>query len=315
VKELPDNGFAVSDSDGRILADGSFIFVAMTAQPTLVLHRYRPDHTFDPLFAGVGRTILGVRDASIERPRVLATLDDGFLVRATSTAGSERFAVFYKVNARGLPDDRFGAAGYAKHLAANLSEATGWVAQPDGYVVFVAISYTPYPVPPGIPTPSVYFTASPHATRIQAVPDIVEFRNRNLKHYFIAYDGLEAVGIDGGAAGPGWERTGETFRPGGTTAVCRFYNGGANTHFFTIEPGECEIVKRAPGWFFEGLGFYGTRLVNGACPARLRTVYRMFNNRQAFNDSNHRYIVELSLVPAMTAQGWSLEGPVFCVKP
>jgi hypothetical protein len=317
AKELPDNGFAVSDSDGRILADGSLIFVAVTSQPTIVLHRYRPDHAFDALFAGLGRTILGVRDASIREVRVLPSVDGGFIVRAISTGAPGQFAAFYKIDARGLPDARFGDAGYARHLAASLSQATGWAMQPDGYVVFVAISHALIvpPPPPTVPPPSAFITANSHAARIPAVPDIVEFHNRITNHYFIAYDGLEAAGIDAGIAGPGWERTGWGLRPGGTTPVCRFYNPGANTHFFTIEPGECELVKRSPGWFYEGLGFFGTRLANGACPAGLRTVHRLFNNRQAFNDSNHRYIVDLSLVPGMVAQGWSLEGPVFCAKP
>jgi exodeoxyribonuclease-5 len=39
---------------------------------------------------------------------------------------------------------------------------------------------------------------------------------------------------------------------------------------------------------------------------------RLYNNRA---DPNHRYVVDLSLAPAMVAQGWILEGVAFCAKP
>ena len=314
---LAENGFPARAVDGRILADGSRIFVADSTQPTLVLHRYRADNTFDPMFAGVGRTVIALRDAFILRPRVLAVPDGGFIIRGRSSLGAGvPLEVFYKIDARGLPDERFGEAGYARHIAANWSGVLGWAIQPDGYVVFSASSYpNPGPQPPVVPPMNFFTPVNAHATRIQAVPDIVEFHNVFTGHYFVAYDGLEARGIDDGAAGAGWERTLQSFRPGGSTPVCRFYTGGANSHFFTVEPGECELVKRAPGWIYEGLGFYATRVVNGQCAGNLRTVYRLFNNRQRFNDSNHRYIVDLALVPAMAAQGWSLEGAVFCAKP
>ena len=320
---LPDAGAPARMADGRILPDGSIVLVASREGLNVTVYRYKADRTLELSFAGLGRSAIANRlppPITIEGIRVLPVADGGFLVRVrvieTSPATS-RNEDFYKVDARGLPDPRFGDHGYARHRSKGNSSVLAWAVQPDGYVVYSAASFS---VPPtrgaGLPPPPFDYTAAtPFLTRIQAVPDIVEFRNRITNHYFIAYDGLEAAAIDGGAAGPGWERTGETFRPGGVTAVCRFYNGGANTHFFTIEPGECEIVRNSQGWAYEGLGFYGTRLANGACPGNLRTVNRLFNNRQRFNDSNHRYVLDLSLVPAMVAQGWSLEGPVFCAKP
>ncbi|MDP1854611.1 MAG: hypothetical protein Q8K74_00970 [Candidatus Nitrotoga sp.] len=52
---------------------------------------------------------------------------------------------------------------------------------------------------------------------------VVEFYNTNLDNYFITADANEAAGIDGGSAGPGWIRTGNSFKSGGSTPVCRFY--------------------------------------------------------------------------------------------
>jgi hypothetical protein len=313
---LGDNGPQFVGADGRILADGSLVFVASIDQPTVVLHRYRTDYTFDPMFAGVGRTVVGLRDGALMEPRVLPVPDGGFIVRgnAQTTFG---FSVFYKVDARGIPDRTFGANGYARHIAAVNSRVLAWLMQPDGYLFYTAASYSTLPVPPVVfaPPPPPYVPVNPHATRVQAVPDIVEFHNFITDHFFIAYDGLEASGIDDGVAGPGWRRTRQHFRPGGTTPVCRFYGAGSNSHFFTIEPGECEQVKGAPGWAYEGLGFYATRLENGQCSPPLVPVNRVYNNRHAANDANHRYISDLTLVAALAARGWVLEGPVFCAKP
>jgi Protein of unknown function (DUF1566) len=46
---------------------------------------------------------------------------------------------------------------------------------------------------------------------------VVEFYNTKLDHYFITADLREAAIIDSGSAGPGWSRTGNTFKSGGST--------------------------------------------------------------------------------------------------
>ena len=73
-------------------------------------------------------------------------------------------------------------------------------------------------------------------------------------------------------------------------------------------------MKTDPGWTLEGLAFFVTRVVNGGCPAPLRAVHRLYNNRWMFNDSNHRYVTDLALIPAMTQAGWIHEGVAFCAK-
>ena len=40
------------------------------------------------------------------------------------------------------------------------------------------------------------------------MPNVVEFYNANLDHYFLTADANEAAAIDNGSAGPGWSRTG-----------------------------------------------------------------------------------------------------------
>jgi hypothetical protein len=76
---------------------------------------------------------------------------------------------------------------------------------------------------------------------------IVEFYNTNLDHYFITADASEAAGIDGGSAGPGWIRTGNSFKSGGSTPVCRFYGSqvpGPNSHFYTASASEYDGLKQ-----------------------------------------------------------------------
>ncbi|MFA7239408.1 MAG: hypothetical protein WC091_04790, partial [Sulfuricellaceae bacterium] len=59
---------------------------------------------------------------------------------------------------------------------------------------------------------------------------VYEFYHAGLDHYFRTADAGEASGIDNGAAGAGWVRTGDDFRAysaattsGGAVPVCRFY--------------------------------------------------------------------------------------------
>lgn len=157
---------------------------------------------------------------------------------------------------------------------------------------------------------------------------VVEFYNEILGHYFIAASGAEVDLILAGGAGPGWKLTGQSFKawsrvpPGASSTVspvCRFYGrpaGGPNSHFFTVSPDECEFVKRAGGWYYEGIGFYATaRLATARCPDGYLEVQRAYNQGFPRNDSNHRYTTSDSTWRAMAPQGWALEGVAWCALP
>lgn len=169
----------------------------------------------------------------------------------------------------------------------------------------------------------------------------VEFYNTLLNHYFLTADPAEMAGIDRGSAGPGWVRTGLSFNAytldsgiGEKAAVCRFYGDmklgadgkriGPNSHFYTANAFECEGVKASPGWMYEALAFSVSLPIEGMCepgrdattilaPDKLRPVYRAYNNRYMFNDSNHRYTPDIAVYQTMINQGWIGEGVVFCV--
>ncbi len=150
----------------------------------------------------------------------------------------------------------------------------------------------------------------------------VEFYNVNLKHYFMTADAAEASGIDNGAAGAGWVRTGAVIRAfakasdgTGLSAVCRFYGTpgkGPNSHFYTADPAECAQVKQDPGWTYEGIVFYIQPAQNGVCSSGTTGVYRSYNNGFAANNSNHRYLTDYTLFANMASQGFSPEGLVMC---
>ncbi|RFC32068.1 MAG: hypothetical protein DID91_2727703605 [Candidatus Nitrotoga sp. MKT] len=153
---------------------------------------------------------------------------------------------------------------------------------------------------------------------------VVEFYNTNLDHYFITANAGEAAGIDGGSAGPGWIRTGNSFKSGGSTAVCRFYGSqipGPNSHFYTSSTSECNGLKQLQAttpatqkrWNFESLDFISTPPINGICPTGTAPVYRAYNNGFARGvDSNHRISSATAAIQEVVARGWIDEGIVMC---
>lgn len=153
---------------------------------------------------------------------------------------------------------------------------------------------------------------------------VVEFYNVLLDHYLVTADAADQNAIDGGYAGPGWQRTGTQFSSGGTTAVCRFYgsqNPGPNSHFYTADAGECAHLKQIQSttpptekrWNFESNDFRTTPAVNAICQPGTMPIYRAYNEglRRGI-DSNHRLSPSAVLIAQVVARGWKEEGVVMC---
>jgi len=159
---------------------------------------------------------------------------------------------------------------------------------------------------------------------VSLISSTVEFYNVNLDHYFITADADEAAAIDNGSAGPGWIRTGNSFKSGGSASVCRFYGSpspGPNSHFYTVDAGECAYLKRLQAstpatekrWNFESLGFASTPPANGVCPIGTQPIYRAYNNGFAQGiDSNHRITSNPVAIQEVVMRGWKNEGVVMC---
>lgn len=154
----------------------------------------------------------------------------------------------------------------------------------------------------------------------------VEYRNSITNHYFITANNEEMSNIEAGSAGPGWVRTGYGFRVysypllAGTACsgncgepVKRFYGASPNSHFYTVNPDEAAILERpGTGWVLEGIAFSTPRVgTNGSC-GDLTPVFRLYNNRFSFNDSNHRFVTSASERARMISLGWLDEGIAFC---
>ena len=54
--------------------------------------------------------------------------------------------------------------------------------------------------------------------------------------------------------------------------------------------------------------------VAAVCPNDRVPVVRMYNNGKG-GEANHRYVTSHSEVAGMRAEGWVVEGPVFCAVP
>ncbi|MEP7317051.1 MAG: VCBS repeat-containing protein, partial [Sphingomicrobium sp.] len=166
--------------------------------------------------------------------------------------------------------------------------------------------------------------ASP-CTNFDPLPgQVVEFYNNILDNFFITGDPIEQKAVRDGAAGPGWCVTGEHFTASGPSKVCRFYGSlspGPNSHFYTIDPAECQQLKDLQAttpitqkrWNFESNDFSSASPVGGACGAGLIPVYRAYNDGFAKGiDSNHRITSNAGDYMAQIANGWKGEGIVMC---
>ena len=169
--------------------------------------------------------------------------------------------------------------------------------------------------------------AAPAHAFLEPQAPVVEFYNVYLGHYFMTGDLDEIASVESGKAGPGWERTGygfgacrsQGFCTDSAVAVRRFYGTpglGPNSHFYTADPGEAAGLDRpGTGWTFEKIAFYvNTPDAAGTCPGLSKPVYRLYNNRAAFNDSNHRYVTNEAERARMVAKGWIDEGVRWCTN-
>ena len=162
--------------------------------------------------------------------------------------------------------------------------------------------------------------------RAARVP-VVEFYNTQTGHYFLTVDATEMAGIDAGSAGHGWVRTGFGFEAYPSTIppgmycpedcgvpVSRFYGPGPNSHFYTANAQEAQGLRRpGTGWIFERVEFsIPMPDASGQCAPGLTPVYRLYNMRWMFNDSNHRFVADARARDKLKARGWFDEGVAFC---
>jgi hypothetical protein len=152
---------------------------------------------------------------------------------------------------------------------------------------------------------------------------VEEFYNTIARRYFLTASGADKDAIDRGAVGAGWARTGYQFKaftiPGpaelrvATQApVCRFYAPVRNTHFYSVDPLECQLLRKSQGWNDEGIAFWINVASLGGCAPGTLAVMRLSDSRWREFNSNHRFTTSNSQVEDMKANGWFEEGVAMC---
>jgi hypothetical protein len=154
-----------------------------------------------------------------------------------------------------------------------------------------------------------------------ATQSVHAFFHTGIEHYFITASDNEADGL---LAQNGWEIVDFGFNvwhaddpaPEAAVPVCRFYSELVNSHFYTGSANECAMLQEeGSGWTYEGIAFQALLPVKGACPAGTTPVWRLYNDRAAEFDSNHRFVASGDTYRAMIAEGWIGEGVAFCSPP
>ena len=149
------------------------------------------------------------------------------------------------------------------------------------------------------------------------------FYHEGLKHYFITASAPEKDSLLNGGGGGGWLRVGGDFHvwpadgpaPAAAKPVCRFYSAAVNSHFYTAGPNECELLKQpGSGWTYEGIAFRALVPTQGSCYPGTVPVWRLYNDRAAQADSNHRFVAGIDIYRHMIANGWVGEGVAFCSR-
>jgi hypothetical protein len=163
--------------------------------------------------------------------------------------------------------------------------------------------------------------SAPAATKIP----VVEYYNAGFGHYFMTADADEIAGLDAGAYGGAFVRTGRQFNAyssptTGTVPVCRFFTtpgtfGTRSSHFYTANPVECDGLKLNPAWVYEKIAFHIQVPVGGVCAVGTTPIYRMYNDGQT-GAPNHRFSSDFQVYQDFTInKNWLPEGTGFCAPP
>jgi hypothetical protein len=168
---------------------------------------------------------------------------------------------------------------------------------------------------------------------VAATSPVIEYYAESTDHYFLTAGPGDIAALDPGTIG--WKRSSQGFKawlrqqdaPPGAVPVCRFYAAGPNSHFYTGVASDCQALKSLEalqrseasakgiafmGWQYEQVAFYALVPVNGQCPGDTYPVYRAYNQRGIYNDSNHRFMGDPLMRSATMASGWADEGVAFC---
>ncbi|MDX5299448.1 MAG: hypothetical protein LPK85_10930, partial [Gammaproteobacteria bacterium] len=149
-------------------------------------------------------------------------------------------------------------------------------------------------------TTHVYNLYHPDTKHYFMTADINEFDTLKAQGWHVADQGFRAWPANGAA-------------PSIAKPVCRFYSHLVNSHFYTASNDECEYLKNSnSGWIYEGIAFKSLVATAGACTYGTNPILRLYNDRAAEMDSNHRFVTSESIYHTMISDDWIGEGVAFC---
>jgi hypothetical protein len=97
--------------------------------------------------------------------------------------------------------------------------------------------------------------------------------------------------------------------PAAALPVCRFFSPAISSHFYSIRPEDCALLRSLPTlWTDEGIAFRILPAAGGVCGFGTQAVYRLYSSEH----KNHRYTTEVETYRSMQFEGWSGEGAAFC---
>ncbi len=313
--------------DGKLVAAG-FGTDEGTGRRFAQITRFGTDGSIDVAFGSSGSVRVSDRSSDLEA-HAIAIQPDGRLVIAGSRFMSARF------DPDGFVNLGYGVNGVV-HGAIPTGDARQLAIQPDGRIVAAGATVDDVRHPAMAVTRLLGVAeAVPGAGRVIEYVNTGDFPAEPGGHFFYTLDGsAESRLVDSGTAGA-FQRTGQSWSAGGTSAVARFYGSmqpGPNSHFYTVSPVESDellamqvvpVPATAQQWNHEGLAFAGTPAVvnddaTRSCPLGRMPVYRAYNNawRQGVRnpwDSNHRYSTDPATIEAMVGSyGWSDDGIAWC---
>ena len=166
---------------------------------------------------------------------------------------------------------------------------------------------------------SVGVTITGRVATAGSIP-VIEYFHNGFGHYFMTADPDEIAGLDAGAFGGVFTRTGQSFKArdgpaDGAIAVCRFFTvafAPLSSHVYTAEVPECTGLKSNPAWQYEKIAFYIAVSKAGVCPDETLPVWRLYNDGMT-GAPNHRYTRSLAIHDDFVQnRGWTSEGVRFC---
>jgi uncharacterized delta-60 repeat protein len=315
--------YTASDAFGRVVG------IAVLADTSLYVQYDASTQTGGSRIRALRLSAAGALRSSVDLPAgssratfaVLA--DDSVVIAGGSGGGATAQGTLRRMLANDTFDPAFGPGGV--YAIPGVNGIVAMAVDNEGRLVVAG----------GDPTSSLLTRLL--LASVVAPATVVEFHHAALDHYFVTANPQEAAAVDAGAAGPGWSRTGLTFRSGGATKVCRFYGNaapnpatgtifGPNSHFYTAIPAECAFLiaifnAGEKSWHFESYDFAATPPlelrdfpdIGAACPPGAIPVYRAYNRGfERGEDSNHRLTNSLAAYQATVARGWAGEGVRMC---